>query len=109
MEGHTSIVVVQTVSPDGKLLASGSFEGAIKLWSLPQADFASCLMDPAANEETVEGVTYEFVTESGQTIQHTLPCGAPIPAGAVCVCDCVAGSAPSCSCVGHLSHYWYPN
>ncbi|MBP7691805.1 MAG: SH3 domain-containing protein [Anaerolineales bacterium] len=56
---------------------------------------------------TINGVTY------------TMPCGSPIPDGAVCVCNCV--TAPSvcscdevctcdtvCSCVG-ASHYWYPN
>ena len=73
---------------------------------------------------------------TGRTITYTLPCGSPIPAGAVCVCNCVAGSVCSCvghtvctcdtvcscvgnrvctcdtvcSCVGHVvSHYWHPN
>jgi cell division septation protein DedD len=55
-----------------------------------------------------------------------LPCGAPIPEGAVCVCNCV--EVPTCSCVGYtycecdtvctcesvcscesVYHYWYPN
>ena len=28
----------------------------------------------------------------GQTITYTLPCGSPIPPGAVCTCNCVPGS-----------------
>lgn len=56
-----------------------------------------------------------------RALTYTLPCGSPIPAGAVCTCNCV--TAPPiescscdtvctcdtvCSCVG-ASHYWYPN
>jgi len=68
---------------------------------------------------------------------YTLPCGSPIPPGAVCTCNCVS-VPPSCSCVGYqacscvghqacscvgyqacscvghqacsvVTHYWYPN
>ncbi len=60
---------------------------------------------------------------------YTLPCGSPIPSGAVCTCNCVSVPA-GCSCVGHqtcscvgyqacscvgystcsvVTHYWYPN
>jgi hypothetical protein len=60
-------------------------------------------------EYSVEGKTY------------TLPCGSPIPAGAVCTCNCVtAPPVESCSCdtvctcdavcsCAGASHYWYPN
>jgi hypothetical protein len=62
------------------------------------------------------GINYSI---SGKT--YTMPCGSPIPPGAVCTCDCV--TVPSCSCVGFTvctcdtvcscdnfsSHYWYPN
>jgi hypothetical protein len=59
-------------------------------------------------------------------VTYTLPCGSPIPAGAVCVCNCVT-APPICDCVGHAcscdtvctcdtictceghGHYWYPN
>jgi hypothetical protein len=62
----------------------------------------------------------EFTVE-GQT--YTMPCGSPLPAGAVCICNCVAAPAGGgfnctcdsictcdtvCSCVG-ATHYWYPN
>jgi hypothetical protein len=55
-------------------------------------------------EYTTKGVTY------------TLPCGSPIPAGAVCTCNCVTvpaacscDSYSPCSCNSFSSHYWYPN
>ena len=60
------------------------------------------------------GINYKL---DGKT--YTMPCGSPIPPGAVCVCNCVTvpGSCSCdkvctcdavCSCVG-ASHYWYPN
>lgn len=58
-----------------------------------------------------EGIEY---TSKGTT--YTLPCGSPIPAGAVCTCNCVTVPAPCscdsynpCSCNSFSSHYWYPN
>lgn len=62
------------------------------------------------------GVEYTSVDSSGRTVTYTLPCGSPIPAGAVCTCNCVTAPA-GCSCDGHVSctcdavtsHYWYPN
>jgi hypothetical protein len=62
------------------------------------------------------GINYKL---EGKT--YSLPCGSPLPAGAVCICNCVTvpgGGGCSCdkvctcdtvcSCVG-ASHYWYPN
>jgi hypothetical protein len=67
--------------------------------------------------------------QTGATYTYTLPCGSPIPAGAVCICNCIT-VAPSCQCVGYVTptnkpacecnshtggcscnliHYWYPN
>jgi len=63
------------------------------------------------------GIEYTYIDSSGRTITYTLPCGSPIPAGAVCTCNCVTVPAAGCSCDGYVSctcdavtsHYWYPN
>lgn len=72
---------------------------------------------PGTTEPGMEGTEY---TVEGET--YTAPCGTPIPAGAVCTCNCVSVPVGGCSCVGHtdcscvgntgcsaVSHYWYPN
>jgi WD40 repeat protein len=87
------------ISPDGRLLicAAGA---ALTLWSLPDGrQLPVCLMDPAASYTTVGATTY---TKEGVT--YTIPGGQPIPSGAVCTCNTVAGSLS-----GGGSHYWYPN
>jgi hypothetical protein len=76
---------------------------------------------PGTVEPGETGIEY-----SVGNVTYTLPCGSPIPAGAVCVCNCVT-APPACSCVGHTcscdtvctcdsvctceghGHYWYPN
>jgi uncharacterized protein YraI len=89
----------------------------------PQAQ-ATDVPVPAGVPGNVEaGQTGIEYSAYGQTF--TLPCGSPLPEGAICTCNCV--TAPSCSCVGHTAcscdevctcdtvctcqgdHYWYPN
>ncbi len=62
---------------------------------------------PGKSGKTQPGSTGVDYKLNGKT--YTLPCGSPIPAGAVCTCDCVTvPAAPSvCSC--DAIHYWYPN
>jgi WD40 repeat protein len=105
LTGHANYVFAVAISPDGRLLASGSFDDTIKLWSLPDGKLLPvCLMDPASSNPSVSGSTY---TMNG--VSYAVPCGTPLPAGAVCTCNCV----PGCSCVSYSSggggHYWYPN
>lgn len=70
-----------------------------------------------------QGITYKYTDLYGNTYTFTLPCGAQIPAEAVCTCNCVS----LCSCVGYVAPcscdsyspgtictcdlvtYWYPN
>jgi hypothetical protein len=60
------------------------------------------------------GIKYEYVDEWGISHYRTLPCGSTIPAGAVCVCNCVTVPV-ACSCDSYRPcscdtiHYWYPN
>ncbi len=81
---------------------------------------------PLPNEAPTgdEGITYSFTDEYGSTTRYTLPCGSPIPQGAICECNCVAVcscdgyTAPVCSCDSDsggmictcdVVSYWYPN
>ena len=91
-------------------------------------------MDLAANKKDVEGVQYKGTDAYGRSVTFTLPCGAPIPPGAVCICNCVPGSSGTssrsydsvgvctcdlvctcntvCTCLSvqtYSYHYWYPN
>jgi len=110
---------------DSNLLIVGGENGSIRLWSLPEGNDKSCLVDLDASPPLVQGVKYS-VESNGQIVEYTLPCGAAIPAGAVCTCNCVGGSScscegySSCACVGYAapcscnnfsggSHYWHPN
>lgn len=82
---------------------------------------------PLPNEKPTgeEGISYDYTDLYGNTYKYTLPCGSPIPAGAVCTCNCVtlcscdgyvAPTACSCDihtggriCTCDLVTYWYPN
>ncbi len=126
--GGTETGKTLAVTPDGSTLIAG-FEKSILLYSLPDGKLIGCPIDLDIMKDTQQGITMERVDEvTGKTVTFTLPCGSPIPAGAVCVCNCVAGSV--CSCVGHVAcscdgyvagcscdghtitttyHYWHPN
>ena len=133
-----SLVAVGDAEPDDTVDISvdmvapteaGSYTG---WWSLNAADgtamatltvnIAVGSSEPLAYNE--DEVKIE-VTVGGETRTFYLPCGSPIPPGAVCVCNCVAIPAPCscdgvCACVGHTTcscdevctcdtvHYWYP-
>ncbi len=103
--GHSRLVSSLAISPDGRLLASASDDRTIQLRSLPDGkQVPLCLVDLAASPSTARGIQYNSGGGS-----YTAPCGSPIPAGAVCTCNCVQGSG--CSCVSDTSsdHYWHPN
>ncbi len=81
------------ISPDGKFLAVGDNGGTIMLWDLEKKEFLSFLFDKIANEKSVKGISYNVKDKvTGRTISYTLPCGSPIPPGAVCTCNCVPGT-----------------
>lgn len=116
------------VTPDGRKLiaAAGSL---IRVWSLPDGELLTCPLDLDAMQTDEKGVKITTTDPiSGESVTYVRPCGSPIPAGAVCTCNCVAGTVrPPCGCVGDTcgcvgntcscqsnrsvpgSHYWHPN
>jgi hypothetical protein len=117
--GETVDISVDMVAPD----EVGSHRGGWRLQTSSGTTFGDelwLLITVASQEEIAPGDEGVKITTTvgGQTVTWTLPCGSPIPPGAVCVCNCVSvpaacscvGYSP-CSCVGHsvTIHYWYPN
>ncbi len=112
--GHTNEVTSIALNPTEDILASGSKDTTIKLWSIADRALVACPYDFEVTSSKVHRVVYEETNDAGETFTYTLSCGSPIPPGAVCTCNCVSGgNVPPCSCVGHSgsggSHYWYPN
>ena len=103
------------VSRDGSKLAV-SVNKTIFFFSLPDMKLIGCPVDMDEAKDNVRGVEISAKdTVTGETYTYTLPCGAALPEGAVCTCNCVTGRG-GCSCVGHSnsgggggSHYWHPN
>jgi WD40 repeat protein len=82
-----------------RLLASSGSDGTIMIWDRQDLDgrvgfkFRTFLFDPETMDAGKEAVRFDVPgTSVGQTISYTLPCGSPIPAGAVCTCNCVPGT-----------------
>ena len=82
-----------------QVMASSGADGTIMIWdreaptNSPRFEFRTFLFDPGTMDKKDEAVRFERVeTATGRTISYTLPCGSPIPPGAVCTCNCVAGS-----------------
>jgi hypothetical protein len=84
-------------SPDSRILAAGTDLGAIVFWntdSFDQLDGApdDCLFDKNAAPIGEDFNTVRVTGADGISRTYTMPCGSPIPAGAICTCDCVPGT-----------------
>jgi len=91
LTGHASQGLEVAVSTDGRWLAAGDVNGVVVVWDLQSLAFRGFLFNPAAN--TGSGLSFAGTdTVTGRVITFTLPCGSPIPPGAVCVCNCVPGT-----------------
>ena len=85
-------------------------------FTFPDLQLLSCPVDINEAKDNTKGIEISQTDgATGETYTCTLPCGAAIPEGAVCTCNCVTGRG-GCSCVGHSNsggsgggHYWHPN
>jgi WD40 repeat protein len=92
LRGHSREVRALSLAADGLTLASGGLDQTVRLTRLESPAVAlACLVDAKATPNTAKGSIYTQQNTYGQTITYTLPCGSPIPAGAVCTCNCVPG------------------
>jgi WD40 repeat protein len=81
------------LSPDERWLAAGDVAGTVLIWGVEREQFERALFDPDANTADVKGLSYNVYDKiTGITTTFTLPCGSPIPPGAVCTCNCVPGT-----------------
>ncbi len=90
-----SVATPLAISPDGTTLTTtvfaletGKRDAAIKLWSFPEIESLGCVFDEAL---TAKGTIIKKYRQMGQQ-SFTQPCGTLIPTGAICTCNCVAGS-----------------
>jgi hypothetical protein len=92
LRGASGSLPIAAFSPDGKYLAVGDYDGTIMIWDLQQREFLAYLFDKQVNKSSVKGVAYNVKDKvTGRTITYTLPCGSPVPPGAICTCNCVPG------------------
>ena len=96
--GHEKYISRVAISPDSNILVSGDGGGTVILWQLPTGKKIATLFDPAVNSGKQKAVAFKQKdSTTGSWHTFTQPCGSPIPAGATCTCNCVAGTykAPS--------------
>jgi hypothetical protein len=74
------------LAADGRILATGTPQGRVYLWRIPEGEMIGCLFDPALLEKGTPMAQYR---QMGAQLL-TQPCDQALPAGATCVCDCVA-------------------
>ncbi len=91
LQGHPSSVRDIAVTPDSRYAAVSS-AGSVVIWNLEKRQIHTHLFDPDSTRKGTEAQSYNvFDKTTGQWITYTLPCGSPIPPGAVCTCNCVPG------------------
>ncbi len=107
------------LTPDGTK-AAVSVDKTIFFFSLPELKLIGCPIDVDDAKDNEKGIEISATDEAtGETYTYSMPCGAAIPGGAVCTCNCVKGRG-GCACNAHSSsnsknkggsgpHYWHPN
>ena len=94
LDGCEGRVFTLAFSKDSRYLAAGTTSGAIYIWEMSGAEmrceFKAVFYDPA---NTPQNVSVRHAVSSEKSV-YIGRCGDPLPAGAVCTCNCVAGRAP---------------
>jgi WD40 repeat protein len=71
LAGHKGRVTSVAFSPDGKILASGSWDGTVRLWSIPEGDLKRTL---TASPEMISSVAFSpdgaFLATGGGVLYH---------------------------------------
>ena len=93
--GETVDISVDLVAP----AETGNYTGKWRLFAADGTPMMTITVVIAvASTEPIpagqEGVEIQTVAPDGTTRTWTMPCGSPIPPGAVCVCNCVAVPVP---------------
>lgn len=84
------------ITPDGSRLAVGLSNGSIAILAIDGAELISQMFDPATTSDDDVARSFSYWDRAlGRTVTYTLPCGSPIPPGAVCTCNCVSGTMPA--------------
>lgn len=92
-KGHLNNIESVVITTDGNQLITCSRDKAIKIWDLDKRELISYLSDPNVNQN--DGISYNLKDKfTGRLSSYTLPCGSPIPPGAICTCNCVQGIVP---------------
>jgi WD40 repeat protein len=98
MEANDGPCLSTAADAQDKYLAVASGK-SIRLYGLPSGNrLPVCFMDIAASSPSSSGIKYIW-----GGVVYTIGCGASIPDGGACVCDCVPGDCPcvsdtGCSC-----------
>ncbi len=114
------------INRDGTGLAL-SIGKSLLFFSLPDLKLTACPMDIKSVKDDTKGIEISASDPvTGQSYTYSMPCGAAIPKGAVCTCNCVKGQG-GCACDSYVKsnsgsrsngnnsgsgdgrHYWHPN
>ena len=103
IEGHEKDVFAAAFSRDNRFLAVGTTKGSVYVWELNGSEETPCALQAILYDadSMQKGVSAQQAITSEKSV-FIGRCGDPLPPGAVCTCNCVAGRAPAagtiCTC-----------